>query len=207
MLHYGSAAGELSACLSGVGIVDRSDLIPTRATARPDTIDDLAGRLTGGPLRVGGTTRLAETWCCRPSAGVLLLLSPASAVTRVGRVLRAGRVHHVGIVLDDGPDDSALLGVVGRATPALLTQLGVYDTATGPRAARPCSTTPLNGVESTWLLESDASAVAHVPRADASSARATIEAAGLPLGIARVGQEAFDRFRLVERRRTRLRAT
>src|ERR1700704_3458301 len=51
-IHYGSAAGELSVCVSAVGLVDRSELTTLALQAPSAQLAALTSRLAGGGRRL-----------------------------------------------------------------------------------------------------------------------------------------------------------
>jgi glycine cleavage system aminomethyltransferase T len=201
VLNYGSAPGELSACLTRVGLVERSDIVAFRARGVPASIDEVTTTLTGVRLAVGGSVRLADAWWCRPGAATTLVIGPADSAPRLLSLLRMHARHHPELSVDGDADRFSLFGVVGPKAPSLLAALDVYGPAADPRGAAPCTSTTLGGVAAVWLLESDGSALVCVTRADAHVAISAIAVAGQPLGLCNVGQEAFANYALVQRQR------
>ena len=55
--HYGSAAGELAACVSAVGLADRSDLAILQLDGPAPQLRHLSQRLAGSELAPGGAAR------------------------------------------------------------------------------------------------------------------------------------------------------
>jgi hypothetical protein len=201
VLNYGSAPGELSVCLTRVGLVERTDIVAFRARGVPGSIDDVTTSLTGVRLAVGGSARVADAWWCRPSAATTLVIGPASSAPRLLALLRRHARHHPELSVDTDADSFALFGIVGPKAPGLLTALGVYGDAADPRGAAPCTSTTLGGVGAVWLLESDGSALLCVARADSRVATDVVATAGRPHGLCRVGQEAHAHYALLQRTR------
>ena len=197
MHNYGSAPGELAACLTHVGLVERPGLAAVRASADPGVLDAVTLDGTGRMLAVGGAARAAGTWWCRPGINTVLLIDAPRALDRTLKLLAAQARRHPTFVVHD--ERLAVLGVIGRRTPELLAELGVCS---DPRAARPCSTVALDATSTTWLLESDVSALCCVTPGEIDAAQLAIATAGRSLELARVGQEALTHFLLMQRRRT-----
>lgn len=200
MRNYGSAPGELAACLTHVGIVDRTDLARVGASGPAGAILGMLDRLIGDRISVGGSIRSGESWWSQPAPDQILVLCPPVSQRRVARLLRDEALHHRGVAVDDRADSHACLGVVGKQTPDVLDALGVYRELGSPRGAAPCRVGHVADVEVTWLLESDVSAVVCVPRDRLDETRHAIEARSRAFGMARVGREAFDNYAILERR-------
>ena len=85
----------------------------------------------------------------------------------------------------------------------MLAAVGAYGPPCDPRLTPPFSSRSVAGVDVSWLLESDRSAVAVIARDRAAEVWRAIELAGRPFGISCVGQEAAGRYALLERARDR----
>lgn len=197
--HYGSAAGELALCVRAVGIADRRDLEVLEIGASPDHLDDLVERHCASALLPGGVVRVGAAWWCRVSAGLVLVVATSPVAGRLAERLRGEACRSALFTLDDAPD-WAVLGIVGRQTPALLSALGVYGEHGDPRRTPPLTHGFTGGAGLLWLLESDRSALALAPKASVGQVWEAIAGAGRPLGVGCVGREALDRFALLERR-------
>jgi hypothetical protein len=198
---YGSVPGELAACIRHVGLVRRADLGAMPAGGDPLALEETTARLLGHALAVGGSARVAGAWWCRPEARTLLLVGASEALARTVGLLRTHARRRPMPVIDGDVQPLEAIGVVGRLTAPLLRELGVYGPLGDPREAPPCAPLMLGGARTVWLLESDVSAICCVERADAAALETVIAAAGRPLGLARVGQDALAQYLLLERRR------
>jgi hypothetical protein len=197
-VHYGSAAGELAACMRGVGLAVRSDLATISLAARSRSLELLTLRLIGHTVYPGGAAAAAGGWWCRdPATGELLVVCPRRVVSRLLRDINR---------LADGAAadrcaDLAVLGIVGARATALLARLGVLHAGGDIREVAPFSSAPVGGHDVKWLLETATQALAVTTTERAVSVWGAIEAEGRALGIARVGLEAVERYRLLERAR------
>jgi glycine cleavage system aminomethyltransferase T len=172
--HYGSAAGELAACVSAVGLADCSDLTKLLLHGPAAHLRQLSSRLAGTELAPGGAVHSGGVWWCAETAERL-------------------------IVLCDPRLGARLLAVVGRRARDLLADLGVYGATGDPRRVPPLNAHTMTGADVLWLLESDRKALALVPKPHAASVWRTIDRAGQRHGICAVGEEALTRYALIRR--------
>ncbi|HWE10180.1 MAG TPA: hypothetical protein VG325_12565 [Solirubrobacteraceae bacterium] len=196
---YGSAAGELAACVTAVGLADCSQLTKILLDGRPDQVRELTAALTGTELAPGGATSTAGGWWCAESARRTWVLCEPRGDTRVRAAIAAQAVRRPGITVTDHTTAWATLAVVGRRTRDVLARLGVYGRSRDPRAVAPVTRHGCDGATATWLLQSDDEAWAVLPRADAPGLWRAIERAGQPWGLCAVGQEALARYELIRR--------
>jgi hypothetical protein len=197
--NYGSAAGELAACVSAVGLACRSELAVLQLDGPPAQLRHLSQRLAGSEVAPGGAALSGGAWWCAPSPERMLVLCDASRGDRLHAVLRARVARRSAVTLADRSGDLAALAVVGRRASALLAELGVYGESGDPRDVPPLKPHISAGVEVLWLLESDDKALALMAAADAPSVWHAIERAGRPHGLCAVGQEALARYALIRR--------
>ncbi len=197
--NYGSAAGELAACVSAVGLGDRSDLAILQLTGAAAALRHLSQRLTGSEIAPGGAVFSGGAWWCAPSGERMLVLCEASRAERWHAVLQARVARRSAVTLTDRSADMAALAVVGRRSSALLAKLGVYGESGNPRDVPPLTTHTGAGGDVLWLLESDDKALALMAAADAPAVWHAIERAGRPFGLCAVGQEALARYGLIRR--------
>lgn len=198
-VNYGSAAGELAVCVSAVGLVDRSELTKLVLEAPPAQLHDLTARFAGRGVAVGGAVHAGGSWWCGAAADRVVVLSEPSGGPRLRERLRVQARQHLALAVHDRSDDWAALALIGRATPKLLAAFGAYGASGDPRRISPFTAGTVHGVDASWLLESDRSALALVPREEAGTVWRAIEAAGRPFGISCVGREAATRYSLLER--------
>jgi glycine cleavage system aminomethyltransferase T len=200
-VHYGSAAGELAACVTGAGLADRSELTKLELTAPREALEPIVSRLAGGPVAPEGARLAGDTWWCGLGAERVIAISEPHTGERLCRQLRARGGQQPDLSWQDRSQSWAAIAVVGRHTTDVLRMLGVYGQSGDPRRPPPFSAGTAGSVPALWLLESDRLALALVARADAVTAWRALERAGLPMGMCCVGQDAFARWALLERRR------
>ena len=197
--HYGSAAGELAACVSAVGLADRSDLAKLVLQGPAAQLRYLAQRLTGSELAPGGAILSGGAWWCAESPERMLVICDAPRGDRLHAVLHARVARRSAVTLSDHSAELAALAVVGRRASALLAELGVYGESGNPRHVPPLTAHAGAGADVLWLLESDDKALALMPAADAPTVWHTIERAGQSFGLCAVGQDALARYALIRR--------
>lgn len=197
--HYGSAAGELAACVSAVGLADRSDLAKLVLEGPPEQLRHLCLRLTGSEVSPGGAVQSGGAWWCAESSSRLLVVCDAGRGDRLHAVISARVARRSAVTLTDRSADLAALAVVGRHASALLAELGVYGESGNPRQVPPLTAHTGTGADVLWLLESDDKALALMPTADAPAVWHTLERAGQRFGLCAVGREALVRYSLIRR--------
>jgi glycine cleavage system aminomethyltransferase T len=198
-IHYGSAAGELSVCVSAVGLVDRSALGKLELEAPPAQLAHLVARLAGRPLRPGGAVCAGGAWWCAAAPERILVLYDEVVGDRLRARIQAPALHHVAVTIRDRSRELAAIELLGPGVGALLRGLGVYGPSGDPREVPPFTTARVGRVDARWLLESHHRALALVPDEHAGTVWRMIEQAGRPLGISCVGLEAASRYALLER--------
>jgi glycine cleavage system aminomethyltransferase T len=196
---YGSAAGELAACVSAVGLADRSELTKLRVDGPPASVSELTSALTNAELAPGGAVRAGGAWWCAEAAERTIVLCEPWSASRLRAALTCETQRHPDIRLADHTADWAALAVIGRRAPDLLARLGVYGPSGDARDVPPVLRLPSGEAAATWLLQADDTAWAVLPRADAPRLWGAIERAGRRLGLCAVGQEAIARYALVRR--------
>ncbi|MFL5862874.1 MAG: hypothetical protein ACJ780_19215 [Solirubrobacteraceae bacterium] len=197
--NYGSAAGELAACVSAVGLADRSELTKLVLEGPPAQLRHLAERLAGTDLSPGGAVPSGGAWWCAERPDRMLVICDPRLGDRLHAVLRARVARSTAIHLSDRSAELAALAVVGRRASALLAELGVYGALRNPRHVPPLTAHALTGADVLWLLESDDKALALTAVADAPAVWHRIERAGHRFGLCAVGQEAVARYALIRR--------
>jgi glycine cleavage system aminomethyltransferase T len=202
--NYGSAAGELAACVSAVGLADRSDLATLVLEGPSAQLGHLSQRLTGTEVAPGGAVLSGGAWWCAESAERMLVVCDAPRGDRLHAVLRARVSRRSAVSLTDRSAVMTALAVVGRRTPALLAGLGVYGESGNPRHVPPLTAHAVTGADVLWLLQSDDQALALMAAGDAPAVWHAIERAGRRHGLCAVGQEALARYGLARRAATGL---
>lgn len=223
-VSYGSAAGELAACVSAAGMADSSALIKLELSGPRARLGQFLTRETGRGVAEGGVVQGAGAWWCGvglvdqaastamegPPAGdpavarfgaerVIVLAEPRLGA-RLRAHLRARVAREPGLRLDDRTDEWSAITILGRATAGVLSSLGVFGESGDLHGVPPFTTGRLAGEWAMWLLQSEHLALALVPRVHADSAWRAIEHAGRSQHICCVGQDAVTRYALLERR-------
>lgn len=202
--HYGSAAGELAACDSAVGLGNCSHLVKLGLAGDADRLAGLLRRLTGMELAPGGATFAAGAWWAAPEAGQVIVLAPPPARRRLLQALAAALAPGDSVTVADRTADWSVLAVAGELTVPVLAALGVYGEDRDPRRVPPVLRHPLAGAPALWLLQSDQQALVVVDAGDIAAAWNAIERAGRPLGLCAVGHDALVRYALAVRARAGL---
>ena len=201
-LHYGSAAGELAACVSRVGLGDRSELRKLALEAPQQTLAHVVANLTGTALAPGGALHTSTAWWCAvTSERVLVLSEPGDGDRLTNRIGRLG-ARHPDLRIRDLSQAWSAIAIVGRQSGDVLARLGVYGATGDPRSVAPVSVRPTNGAEVTWLLQSDHRALALMGHREAPAVWHALHAVGRPFGICAVGHEAIARYTLLARTQT-----
>ena len=166
--NYGSAAGELAACVSAVGLADCSELTKLVLEGPSDQLRHLVSRVTEVEVAPGGAAFNGGAWWCAENASRMIVLCDPTLGDRLHAQLHARVARRAAIAMVDRSTDWAALSVTGRRTRPLLAELGVYGEHGDPRCVPPLTTHAVTGVEVLWLLESDSKAIGLVPRAGAA---------------------------------------
>jgi glycine cleavage system aminomethyltransferase T len=196
---YGSAAGELAACVSAVGLADCSQLTKLLLEGPATQMHELTFRLTGNWLAPGGAVSTAAAWWCSESAGRTFVLCEPRCDNRVRAAIAAQAARRPRVTVTDHTTGWATLAVVGRRACDVLARLGLYGDTGDPRQVPPVTRHCCDGATATWLLQSDDVAWAVLPQADAPALWRAIERAGQPSGLCAVGQDALARYELMRR--------
>lgn len=201
-LHYGSAAGELAACVSRVGFGDRSELGKLALEGPGATLGRVVCDLTGMALASGGALPTeAAWWCAVTPERVLVLTEPGEGDLLQSRIRRLG-ARYPDLRVRDLSQAWSAIAIVGRQAGEVLARLGVYGATGNPRSVAPASSLQVAGVDVTWLLQSDHRALALMSHRDAPTVWHALHAVGRPFGICAVGQEAIARYTLLARTQT-----
>jgi glycine cleavage system aminomethyltransferase T len=200
VVNYGSAAGELAACVSAVGIADSSELVKLELAGRAEALGAVVRDATGDAVAPGGALLAGEArWCAAGSERIIVLCEPGSA-DRLRDRLEACLAARPTVWLSDRSSEWCAISVVGRRTVEVLGALGVYGPSGDPRQTPPFAAGTAGLARALWLLESDRRALALVSRGQAGVAWQAIERAGRTCGIRYVGQDAVARYALLDRR-------
>jgi len=197
-LNFGSAAGELAACVHGVGLADRSEVAKLALEAPAAQLSDLVALLAGRGLAAGQAFYAHGAWWCGAAPGRAVILCDRPIADRLRESLGSQRLRRFAPSVQDRSHDWAAIELIGRDAPKLLAELGAYDDPAATRPGPSFTTGTVNGVMVHWLLESDHDALALVRRADALVTWQAIDRVGRAYGIAYVGQEAAARYRLLQ---------
>ena len=198
-INFGSAAAELSVCVRRVGLIDRSELSTLALEAPPGQLSALMRRMAGATVSPGGLVAGAGAlWCGETSSRVIMVSDPRTT-RRLTAGLRANAARHISV--REKSSELTAIGLLGHNATHVLGALGVYGQSGDPRMAQPFAHGSVDGIAARWLLQSDRRALVLVDRESAGDAWLAIERAGRPYGISCVGQEAADRYTLMERLR------
>jgi glycine cleavage system aminomethyltransferase T len=201
-LHYGSAAGELAACVSRVGLGDRSELGKLALEGPSAILGGVVSDLTGMALASGGALPTETAWWCAVTPErVLVIIEPGDGDRLQGRIRRLG-ARHPDLRIRDLSQAWSAIAIVGRQAGEVLARLGVYGASGNPRSAAPASSLRVAGVDVTWLLQSDHRALALMGHRDAPTVWHALHSVGRPFGICAVGQQAIARYTLLARTQT-----
>lgn len=208
-VNYGSAAGELAACVRRVGLADRSELVKLALEGPQSTLAQVVFSLAGAAVAPGGTLHTGAAWWCAQSPERMLVLCEAASGDRLHRQIRGLVARHPvlgGLVarhpvlrICDLSREWGAIAVVGRRAGALLAELEVYGETGDPRAVAPVTARPAGGADVTWLLQSHHCALALMHHRDGPAVWHALQVAGQRFGICAVGQEAVARYALVAR--------
>jgi len=202
--HYGSAAGELAACVSRVGLADRSDLGTLSIVSGGSSLDRLLLRSLGHGVAPGGAVFDGGNWWCRSRSGEeVTIICPYARVSRTSAIVGNEVRCFTGAAPIDLSDSHFQMNVVGRRTGAVLRSLGVYGPNGDARDVVPWGGADTGRPDISWLLEGPRSAIAIVANEQAARVNEEISLAGQPHGMCRVGLDAVERYRVLARvRRT-----
>jgi glycine cleavage system aminomethyltransferase T len=195
-LHYGSAAGELAACVRAVGLADCSDLAKFVLEGAEDRLRVLVRRVAGARLAPGGALAAGGAWWCAESAERVIVICEPGVGDRLWARLRTSVAPRGSVRLEDRSAEIAAVAVAGRRTTALLAQLGVYGEAGDPRLVPPLTGCRIAGADVLWLLQSDRRALALVAAEAATAVWRELDRAGQAHGICAVGRDALTRYGL-----------
>ena len=195
--NFGSAAGELAACVSAVGLADCSQIVKLELEGHASHLRELVSDLAGAELAPGGAVFSGGAWWCAQSDERVIVLADPRAGARLRAQLHSLLMRHAEISLADRTESWAALSVIGLRTHRVLADLGVYGDPRDPRQVSPLTTHTVAGVDVIWLLENDHKVLALTPSQEAGAVWQAIEHAGHRHGICAVGQEALARYALI----------
>jgi hypothetical protein len=192
-LRYGSAAGELAACMRSVGLVDREDLRVLRISADAPTIDRLTAELFDRPLACGEVASAGSAHWCMMGPGDALAVLPAPSASALCEALL--RIPGGG---EASVEETGLqaIGVIGRATAGLLADLGMHRALARVNGRGQVAGAAATGAV-TWMVFDESSALALVDPADAVGLWRVLSELGRRFGLTYVGAEAAERFEAV----------
>jgi glycine cleavage system aminomethyltransferase T len=196
--NYGSAAAELSACLSSAGVAIRSDLDVLELTAKPEWLQDALSDAVGGvPLTSGWAVNTGRAWCAMVTdERALVVGGPREIATwqrlAKGRAIRAG--HSIGSA--ERTAETTAMTLVGPELLPLLMRAGLpTDVPVGG-----VSEARFAGGDTVLLRQRAERCLLFVSRELAEDAWGALLTAGHPLDVALVGIEALERLDAAGRR-------
>lgn len=184
---YGSAQGEIAACMTHVGLADRSDLGVLELRGDDSSLDRaLADRLGDPPVPPGAARRQRGVWYLRPDKRRALVVAPHGVLAALAPLGTSG--HRSELVTRDIGASIAMLSVVGPRASRLLTAAALPgDLAVGALGRDPRDP----GVVAI-LRESQRRALILVRAPAIEKFWARLLEVGEPLGAAFVGWEALS---------------
>lgn len=216
VISFGSAAGELAACVSAAGMADSSQLTKLELCGPRARLAELVRQATTASVASGGVLHEGGAWWCGAAGqgdfGAERVIEPERVIVlcepAVGRRLRdllgAWAARTPGLVVRDRSELWSAITILGAATSTVLARLGVFGPSRDPHQVPPFHYAPLNEVEAMWLLQSEHRALVLVRSAEADLAWHAIEQGGRPQRICCVGHDAMARYALLERRGARV---
>jgi glycine cleavage system aminomethyltransferase T len=198
-LNYGSAAGELAACVTRAGLADRSELLKLSLEGPQQMLEQVVLHLTGAALAPGGAMFTGAAWWCAASPERVLVLSEPASGDRLHSRIRRLVTWHPSLQIRDLSVQWNAIAIVGRRAGEVLAGLGVYGEAGDPRSVCPVTSSRIGDVDVTWLLQSDHRALALMGHRDAPAVWHALHSAGERFSICAVGHEAIMRYTLLAR--------
>jgi glycine cleavage system aminomethyltransferase T len=198
-LNYGSAAGELAACVTRAGLADRSELIKLSLEGPQQMLQQVVSNLAGAALAPGGATFTGAAWWCAASPERVLVLSEPASGDRLHSRIRRLLTWHPSLRIRDLSVQWSAIAIVGRRAGEVLAALGVYGEAGDPRSVSPVACSRIGDVDVTWLLQSDHRALVLMGHRGAPAVWHALHSAGERFGICAVGHEAIARYTLLAR--------
>jgi glycine cleavage system aminomethyltransferase T len=198
-LNYGSAAGELAACVTRAGLADRSELVKLSLEGPRQMLQQVVSSLTDAVLAPGGATFTGNAWWCAAGPERVLVLSEPASGDRLHSRIRRLLTWHPSLRIHDLSAELSAVAIVGRRAGEVLAALGVYGEAGDPRSVSPVTSSRIGDVDATWLLQSDHRALALMGHRDAPAVWHALHSAGERFGICAVGHEAIMRYTLLAR--------
>jgi len=196
--HYGSAAAELSACLSSAGVAVRSDLDVLELTAKPEWLQEALSEAVGGvPLTAGWAVDTGRAWCAMAAEERALVVGGPHEIARWRALagehaISAG--HSIGSA--DRTASTTAMTLVGPVLGPLLMRAGLpTDLPVG--GVRECR---FAGGDTVMLRQRSERCMLFVARELAEDAWGALLTAGHPLDVALVGIEALERLDAAGRR-------
>ena len=198
--HFGSPAGELAVCATGVGLVDRSEIGKLELRGYPEAVDQVVSYLTDGHVEPNEVMRAdGARWCSASPDRLFALCEPSSLFDLSERMHDAVR-RTPGLLLTDETEELAALALLGPAAPAVLAATGAWNLETIGLPRPSFSALTLEGLPAFLLEESSARSLILVEHEYAERLWDILERAGRRFGLSCVGCEAADRFAMIERR-------
>jgi glycine cleavage system aminomethyltransferase T len=123
---YGSTHGEIAACMSHVGLADRSDLGTIELRGGQSPLDRaLATRLGDPPPAPGSARRQRAIWYLRPDSRRTLIVGPHAALAALPPIGEGG--DQADLVTQDISAKIAIVSIVGPRAGRLLSAASLPD--------------------------------------------------------------------------------
>jgi len=183
---YGSTHGEIAACMTHVGLADRSDLGTIELRGGQSPLDRaLAARLGDPAPAAGAARRQCGVWHLRVDTRRTLLVGAHRALAGLPEI--GTGADHADLVSRDIRTSIAMISVIGPRAGRLLTAAGLP----GDLAIGAIGRDPQDASIVAILRESQRRVLILVRARDVEAAWARLLHAGEPLGAAFVGCDAL----------------
>jgi glycine cleavage system aminomethyltransferase T len=184
---YGSAHGEIAACMTHVGLADRSDLGTLELRGDQSPLDSaLADRLGDPPVPPGAARRQRGVWYLRPDSRRALVVGAHGVLATLPPIGASG--HRSELVSRDIGASIQIISVIGPRSGRLLTAAGLP----GALAIGAIGRDPGDAGVVAILRESQRRVLILVRAPAIESVWARLLEVGEPLGAAFVGCDALS---------------
>jgi glycine cleavage system aminomethyltransferase T len=186
--NYGSTASEMAVCVKRAGLVERSELEVLELRGAAPWLEHLLSRAMGDHVPTPGrATAVASSWCCRMGEDTALVVGPATSIAVWRRLARGSLIGGSAIHWRD-LSASVGLALVGPRAAQVLAAAGLPDDlAVGAVASAQLAGRPVALVREAphrFLLVAELG--------EDRAAWEALVAAGRPLGLCCVGEEALE---------------
>lgn len=193
--HYGSAATEVAVCIKHAGIVQRPELSVLELRGPDVWLEHMLATALGKLAPAARSAAQAGgAWCARPAADRALIIAPQSSIGRWRHVVQRSIVSGGRVSCGELRGMSAA-SLIGPRAARVLADAGMCG------AMLPGATVPglLGAAPAVVVCEAADRFLVLVEAGAEDSAWRKLGAAGAPLGLGRVGHDAYDRLSAASR--------